>query len=390
MQRLVITTVGTSLLTNQIDRTSNDEKSWSEELLRTAHYTDEMMLDSEQHLIDIIEDLKIRAENQLNGDIEDFRKASAELNGIYGLYNNKIEKAKSDHHCLIYTDTAQGRYCAMMLEKFLKSKGINNIEMLYSENFSTNSNEQFMQGIANLLPILKQKILEDYQGYTICFNLVGGFKAMQGYFNTIGMLYADEIIYILEGSTNQIITIPKLPIIIDKPQVEKYAIPLAVMDIGKVPISWEPANKVPQDWLTYTGQEIGLSVWGKLIWNECKNELLSQDKLLNFHNFIKQLEYRSSFEDDYKNTSDLSKKIILQEKLAKIAYLLINYRDGISALRTDDALRLRKYEEKPETEHINITKKELRVSCQVINNNKLSLRYFGTHEHIYKKEGIKK
>lgn len=388
MQRLVITTVGTSLLTNQIDKTSDEENFWSEELLRTAHYTDEMMLYSEQ-LIEIIEDLKFRAENQLNGDIEDFRKASAELNGIYGLYNNEIEKAKADHHCLIYTDTAQGRYCAIMLEKFLKSKGINNIEILYSENFSTNSNEQFMQGIANLLPILKQKILEDYQGYTICFNLVGGFKAMQGYFNTIGMLYADEIIYIFEGSINQIITIPKLPIIIDKPQVEKYAIPLAVMDIGQVPISWEPANKVPQDWRTCTGQKIGLSIWGKLIWNECKNELFSQDKLLKFPTLITQLEYESKFEDDYKNTSDLSKRIILQEKLAKIAHLLINYRDGIGALRKDDALRLREYKEKPEIEHINITSKELRVSCQVI-SNKLFLRYFGTHEHIYKKEGIKK
>lgn len=203
-------------------------------------------------------------------------------------------------------------------------------------------------------------------------------------------LYADEIIYIFEGSINQIITIPKLPIIIDKPQVEKYAIPLAVMDIGKVPISWEPAKTVPQDWLTYTGKEIGLSVWGKLIWNECKNELLSQDKLLKFPSFIKQLEYESKFEDDYKNTSDLSKRIILQEKLAKIAHLLINYRDGIGALRNDDALSLRKYKEKPEIEHINITSQELRISCQVINNNKLSLRYFGTHDHIYRKEGIKK
>ncbi|WP_413173182.1 putative CRISPR-associated protein [Anabaena azotica] len=389
MQRLVITTVGTSLLTNQIDRSSDEENDWYEKLLETANYSDEEMLNSE-HIIDIIEELKARAKNKLDGDIEDFRKASAEINGIYGLglYDKNIEQAKLDHHCLIYTDTAQGRYCAIMLENFLQSKGINNTLLLSSENFSTDSNEQFMEGIANLVPILKQKIFDDYKGYTICFNLVGGFKAMQGYFNTIGMLYADEIIYIFEGS-NQVIRIPKLPIVIDKSQVDKYAIPLAVMDIGAVPISWELANKVPNDWLTYTGQEIGLSVWGKLIWNECKSELLCQDKLLNLPKFIPQLEYLPSLEDDYKNTTDVNKKIILQEKLARVAFFFIKYRDGISALKADDILRLRKYEN-TDIEHINITKKELRVSCKVINSNKLSLRFFGTHEWIYKKEGIKK
>ncbi|MEH1945151.1 MAG: putative CRISPR-associated protein [Nostoc sp.] len=385
MQRLVITTVGTSLLTNQIDRTSDEENSWYKKLLETANYSDEQMLKFE-HIIYIIEELKARAKNQLNGDIEDFCKASAEINGIYGLYGKKIEKL--DHHCLIYTDTAQGRYCAIMLENFLKSKGVNNTLQLYSENFTTDSNEQFMEGIANLVPILKKKILEDYKGYTICFNLVGGFKAMQGYFNTIGMLYADEIIYIFEGS-NQVIRIPKLPIMIDKSQVDEYAIPLAVIDIGSVPISWEPANKVPKNWLTFTGKEIGLSVWGKLIWNECKHELLSKDKLLKFPKFIPQLEYLSSFEDDYKNTSDVSKKVILQDKIARVAYLLLKYRDGISALKDDDILRLRKYEN-TDIEHINITKQELRVSCKVINSNKLSLRFFGTHEYIYKREGIRK
>ncbi|MBD2516408.1 putative CRISPR-associated protein [Nostoc sp. FACHB-973] len=387
MQKLVITTVGTSLLTNQIDRTCYEEDSWNEKLLETANYSDEKMLNSED-IISIIEELKSRAGNQLAGDIEDVRQASAELNGIYGLYDKKLEQAKLDHHCLIYTDTAQGRYCALMLEKFLKSKGINNILLLYSENFSTDSDEQFMQGIANLVPILKKKILDQYKGYRICFNLVGGFKAMQGYFNTIGMLYADEIIYIFEGS-NKIIKIPKLPIIIDQPQVKEYAIQLAVMDVGKVPISWESANKVPKSWLKFTGQEVELSVWGKLIWNECKNELLSQD-LLNFPKLITRLEYYKDYlKNDYDNTSDVNKRIILQEKIAKAANFLLKYRDGISALKNDDILRLRRYEN-TDIEHINITKQELRLSCKVINGNQLSLRYFGTHEHIYKKEGIKK
>ncbi|BAY60436.1 hypothetical protein NIES22_04950 [Calothrix brevissima NIES-22] len=387
MQRLVVTTVGTSLLTNQIDLTSDDEIYWNEKLLETANYSEEKMLMSED-IIDIIEKLKSRANNKLAGNIEDIRQASAELNGLYGLYNKKIEQAREDHHCLIYTDTAQGRDCALLLEKFLKSQKINNVLPLYSENFSTDSNEQFSEGIANLIPILKKKILDEYKGYTICFNLVGGFKAMQGYFNTIGMLYADEIIYIFEGS-NKIITIPKLPIIIDKPEVQEYAIQLAVMDIGKVPVSWEYANKLPPNWRKCTGQYLELSIWGKLIWNECKQELFSKN-LLNFPKIIKRLEYCNDYlETDFASTTDVKKKVVLQEKIARVANLLLNYRDGISALKDDDVLRLRRYE-KTDIEHINITAQELRLSCKVVDSNKLSLRYFGTHEHIYKKEGIKK
>ncbi|MBW4478573.1 MAG: putative CRISPR-associated protein [Tolypothrix brevis GSE-NOS-MK-07-07A] len=383
MQRLVITTVGTSLLTNQIDREC--ENSDYERLIETANYSDEEFILYDD-VIEIMGELKVRSENQLKGDIEDIRKACAELNGIYGLYNNDLEK--SDYHLFIHTDTAQGKDCVGMLTKFLLGQGINNVETLCSENFSTASNDNFLIGISKLIPILKKKITEEYKGYTICFNLVGGFKAMQGYFNTIGMLYADEIIYIFEEST-EILTIPKLPVQIDISQVEAHEVALAVMDVGKVPISWQVANQVPTDWLISTGTELTLSIWGKLIWNECKDKLLSKDKLLNFPRFIPKLNYQNNYlQTDYEKTTDISKKIILQEKLARVAYLLLKYRDGISALKDDDILRLRKYEG-IDIEHINITKKELRLSCEVKNND-LYLRYFGTHEHIYKKEGMKK
>ena len=385
MQRLVITTVGTSLLTNQIDRECDN--NYYERLLETSNYSDEELIHYED-IIEIMGELKVRAEDKLKGSDDDIRKSCAELNGIYGLYNKQLKNAQSDHHLLIHTDTAQGRDCANILVQFLKDRGIINIESLYSENFSTASNDNFLMGISQLIPILKKKITEDYEGYTISFNLVGGFKAMQGYFNTIGMLYANEIIYIFEEST-EIITIPKLPIQIDISQVEAHEVALAVMDVGKVPISWKIASKVPQDWVIVTGQEITLSVWGKVIWNECKHKLLSKGNLLNFPKFVPKLNYQDDYLDnDFKSTTDVSKKIELQEKIARVAYLLLKYRDGISALKDDDILRLRKYKD-IDLHHINITARELRLSCNIIDNN-LYLRYFGIHEYIYKKEGIKK
>jgi hypothetical protein len=35
-------------------------------------------------------------------------------------------------------------------------------------------------------------------GYHIVFNLTGGFKSIQGWMQTLGMFYADEIVYIFE------------------------------------------------------------------------------------------------------------------------------------------------------------------------------------------------
>ena len=43
--------------------------------------------------------------------------------------------------------------------------------------------------------------------YRVVFNLVGGFKSLQGYMNTLGMFYADEIIYIFEAPTADLIRI---------------------------------------------------------------------------------------------------------------------------------------------------------------------------------------
>lgn len=389
MHQLVISTVGTSLLTNQI-RERTDPKGWSARLKATANYTYEEVQKHHSDVLTAIEELKSRAEKKLyagddDTDIQQIREASAELNGIYGLYNEQIEQGIPDTHLLVATDTAQGRVTAGIVESFLKSKGLTNTSTCIQPGLSTASSNTFLEGIAKLIPSIQAIILDCKKSqYQICFNLVGGFKALQGYFNTIGMFYADEIIYVFEGS-NQVITIPKLPIQVDKSQVESYKIQLAMMDIGEIPLSWEETQKVPRDWVLVDDQEMTLSTWGQLIWNQCKHDLLSQKDLLNYP----ILEYKDSFKEDYRNTLDTDERIQIQEKLARTAYLLLKHRDGISALKDDDILRLRRYQGTG-IDHINITSQTRRVSCKAVDSGKLSLRYYGTHEYIYKREGIRK
>ncbi|TAE72313.1 MAG: putative CRISPR-associated protein [Oscillatoriales cyanobacterium] len=379
MARLVISTVGTSVLTNQIDRDIDDNDCY-EQLQRTANYTDKEI----QHYPEIkkiISELKERAEKELYSDDTDkIRKASAELNGIYSLYNEPIEQGIPDMHLLVTTDTAQGRVAAEVVESFLKSKGLTNISTHAQSGLSTASSDIFVEGMAKLIPSI-QETIKGYKNsrYMICFNLVGGFKALQGYFNTIGMFYADEIIYVFEGS-NQLIKIPKLPVKVDVLEIDPYKVQLAMMEAGEISTSWKEAKKVPEQWILVDGQEMILSAWGKLVWDQCKEELLSQ-KLLNFP----KIDYKSSFSDDYqKIKNNLEEQVKLQETIAKASQLLQKSGGDTSILKTHPGLQYDKYSNMKKYTNINGDKFDIahfrvtdgiRVSCTSSNGILLLHRY---------------
>lgn len=377
MGRLVISTVGTSLLINQIDR--EYESSDYIRLRNTANCSNDEVDKYHEDVATIIQTLKERAEEKLSGDIDDIRAASAELNGIYGLYDEEIEQGKSDTHLLITTDTAQGLIAAEIIEIFLINQGLTSTSTYYTPGFSLNESETFAEGIANLFTYIKEIITSFKKNqYTICFNLVGSFKAIQGYFNTIGMFYADEIIYVFEGS-NDIIRIPKLPVEVKQSSIEPYKVQLAMMDVGDVPKIWQEAQRVPSDWVLVDGQEMTLSTWGKLLWSQCSDFFLSQDKPLDFPNIY----YEQTFIDDYKNDRNkrTEDRINLQKTLARSASLMIKNADGISSLRTDGIIRLRKYEGKHKTiDHFDLPK-DRRVSC-VTKNGNLYLRHYGEHDYV--------
>ena len=204
IRRLVISTVGTSLLTNLIISKNNLESDWSSRLQDTANLT-EKEIKKGSDIEEIIQKLKQRAENKLEkANTIEIKEASAELNGIYGLYEDQLEDGKLDHHLLITTDTAQGQVTADIVKKFLlkqkKEKRLSlEIEVYTPEKLSTANTKSFNKGIDDLLDCLHTRV-EEYKEkkYEIYFNLVGGFKALQGCMNTIGMFYADKIIYVFE------------------------------------------------------------------------------------------------------------------------------------------------------------------------------------------------
>jgi putative CRISPR-associated protein (TIGR02619 family) len=301
MSQVVISSIGTSLLTQQINRSKTEEKNWYNLLRDTANLNRK---DTPKNVIDIITILQQRALDKLKlSDIQTIRRASAELNGIYGLYQEDLTRGKNDFHWLICTDTLQGETTGKIVEEFLTNRGITT-QCYTPQGLSTANTESFTEGIDDLLT----KLEEMTEGYEkVCFNLVGGFKSLQGYLNTIGMFYADEIIYIFEGENSDLITIPRLPIKVDSTQIEPDKVQFTIMSNGyQLPL--EQLRGIPESLLTVVDNEAILSSWGKLTWNRCKKEFLSQE-LLTFS----YLYYEGSFVKDYDNIRIPQERIKLQE-----------------------------------------------------------------------------
>ena len=371
MHRVVISTLGTSLLTNQIDRYL-DPKDWFNILRQSTNYTYEEVKKYYVEARDIINILKARAIEKLTeGDIRTIRLASAELSVIYALYHGNLALGKQDIHFLIASDTVLCKETANIIQSHLTEQGLN-INIYTPPGLSTASSEAFNNGIDNLLVWLDD-IASNYKisGYRISFNLVASSRVLQAYMDVIGMFYADELIYILEGANPTLINISKIPIKFDSSVIDP--IKFYLMDVGSS-ISLSELESIPSTLIFVVDNEATLSNWGKLIWNRCKQDFLCED-LLQFPYLV----YEDSFLSNYKQTRNVKNRVKLQETLAKLSYLLAKANGDTSILKQDRGLQYQKYSNM-DIYHFRVSL-NLCVSCK-FSDRVLRLRRYGTHEYI--------
>ena len=381
VNRVIVSTVGTSLLTNQIDRNRETEKTWYSLLRESANLRDSEIKD--EKVRQIIRDLRQRASQKLQTvEVQTVRRLSAELNGICGIYHDNLTQGKQDTHILVATDTEQGKVTAEVVQNYLVDQGITNVSVYIPTGLSTANTTVFTEGIDELITWFKQTLSGHRQQKSrIYFNLVGGFKSLQGYLNTIGMFYADEIVYIFEGAGSELITIPRLPIKVDTDALRNYVKALAMLDVGAA-LSKAEVKGIPEAMLAEVDGMYTISTWGNLIWEECKEEFLSGD-LPDFSCF----DYQASFKRDYQNISQAKEKIKLQETLAKVAWLL-KASNGSTQSLTETGLKYSPYKGVSGIDHFRVDG-ELRVSCQKA-DGRLILRYYGTHDRVQGAELQKK
>lgn len=304
MKPLIITPIGTSLLTNLC---SAQERK---KLAETANLTqDELMADD----LKIIEQKVTQAEKLLLQNNEpQISRASAELNGIL-----KIVELTSQHpdtaFILIATDTWQARQCSRLIHNYLNQK-FKNITTYTPRGFTVNTKESFVQGISDMLVWTDQHLRQYKQnGYQILFNLTAGFKSMIGYLTTIGMLFADHIYYIFETG-KELVEIPRLPVEINTNLFEKYAVQMARLYAGDELILAADMQGVDKIILKEKQNYVQLSEWGILIWNHLKRKILSK-KLYQFPFLI----YSQNFINTFQNIKSIDEKLQIQEALAMLS-----------------------------------------------------------------------
>ena len=184
MSRLLITTVGTSLLTNRDDRPWAGWNRWKGDPLPDPEIVDSWLASA------------------------DAVKASAETNTLQA-----IGAQDSDNVRLLHSDTPEGRFCSDRLKSFYSNQlkcRIVDQRSLHSMGYSHASFSQ--KG----LKILVQEAIcavRDGRKRSLqpVFCATGGFKAEIAFLNLIGALLEVEVYYIHE-QFREIVRLPRLPL----------------------------------------------------------------------------------------------------------------------------------------------------------------------------------
>ena len=191
MARLLITTVGTSLLTNR------DERPWEWSFRDKGNLPD----------TDIVDAWLATA---------DPAKASAEMNTPH-----RRSIGEKDRISFLHSDTPEGKYCSERLGTYYadKCRAVKQCPL----TALSYRNESFAQGgLKSLITVTLQEIRAARDlGLTPVFCATGGFKAEIAFLNILGALLNIEVYYIHELHREEV-QLPRLPLTWDTEYVIQH------------------------------------------------------------------------------------------------------------------------------------------------------------------------
>lgn len=205
MRKMVLTTVGTSLIFHLVEKKTNlknyaerIEGKPSKELDDYSKEYETIKKESLSHLKGL--DLKKNADPD---------KSSAEIKSLV-----KLEIGQDDVVYLFATETIDGKLCAEVLEVFIREKFNCKVTIEEIEGLQVSNSELFRKkGIKNYIDKVT-KVIENPNnryGYELILNITGGFKATVPYTTLLGMLFQIPVFYIFED-TQSLIELPPLPL----------------------------------------------------------------------------------------------------------------------------------------------------------------------------------
>lgn len=260
MPNLIISTCGTSLLTNKAP------EGMPKLLIKHANLKNMVDCPLDERVL-IENHLRQRTQDVLRASDTDLAKLSAEMNAILKFYNSK--PSPHDMHILIHTDTWLGRETGNLLREILTQRGFS-VDTPTIQDLRTQDIDSFQLALSELVKWVSETLpAYQQQQYKVIFNLTGGFKSIQGFMQALAMLYADETIYIFE-SNNDLLRLPRLPVRLDGEQVVRDHLsvlrPLAL----DLPYSRAAIDALPETLVLRLDEERSLSPWGELLWQQYK------------------------------------------------------------------------------------------------------------------------
>lgn len=267
MMNLIVSTCGTSIFT--ADASPETRK------LLTNHANAKLVSDIPPKALETIQNHVnlCLAELKTLTRIDTLCQRSAEINGLASFYGGSL--TGKDHHIFMATDTWLGDQAAQAIAGVLQQHG-HSTEVKRVQDLRTDNLPAYRGALSELVQ-WAYTTLPEYRrnGYGVVFNLTGGFKAVQGFMQTLGMLHADECIYVYERSA-ELIRLPRLPI---KMQADSFVrdhlrqFRRMAMDL---PVPSSDVHSVPEALLFVSDSQATLSEWGEMVWREIKDEIYAE------------------------------------------------------------------------------------------------------------------
>jgi putative CRISPR-associated protein (TIGR02619 family) len=289
MPVLLLSTCGTSLLTNEADGPLK-------KILRdTANDPPENLSPEKKSMIDA--HVSIVRDTLLSASQEKVRQMSAELNGILACYDGKPASGLQDIHYLLHTDTYQGLRTAELVKDWLEQHSLK-VQLLTEKGLHTGAADSFRHALSELVKWCEETLPGcSAKKYKIVFALVGGFKALNGFLQALGMCYADETIYLFENKDAPLLRIPRLPFNLDAGVEDHVREHLALFRRLCAHQTLPPADcaAINEIFLYNLGNECELSPWGRLIWEKCRPKVYCEKVHPSPSNLIR---FSKKFEQD--------------------------------------------------------------------------------------------
>lgn len=265
-QLLLLSTCGTSVLTNFADQNTRD---WLQSVTNNVALGDADAMRLEAHAAE-------RGKGLETADASKRRRLSAEINGISAVLDRW--KPSRVQHLLVHSDTAVGKAAVDIVKAVLEKDG-QQVQLLTASGLRTDNLLSFRAAVADLTVLIEEWIPGHRQrGWRALFNLTGGFKPLIAYLQALGMIYADGCVFFFEGSS-ELMEIPRLPVrLAEADEIRPYTSVFRRLKHG-YQVSERDAVGVSDSLLMFDDGQATTSVWGDVVWGRVRKELLAEGLL---------------------------------------------------------------------------------------------------------------